>query len=121
MVADGNGYTAERLLTNNFLSAVFFAVDQPVSVVTSAAAGYKKEFDAPLITQPGNGSALFLRPPSRVHVEPDKRLRLVLALFREGRGAESPFYRFLARYNALDAAFDNVERERDDFIRASLV
>jgi hypothetical protein len=118
LVADGNDYAAEQLLTNRFLSAVCYVLDQPLSIVVSSAAGYKHELDAPLLRQPGNAPMLLVTPPSRIVVASDERLRLVLALFREGRAAESPFYRFLALYNALDASFDNREHQRDEFIRA---
>jgi hypothetical protein len=53
-------------------------------------------------------------------VADDDRLRLVLALHREGASAESVFYRFLATWNALDAAFNNNEPRRDAFVRDTL-
>ena len=49
----------------------------------------------------------------------DDDLRLVLALHREGRSAGSPFYGFLAYWNALEAAFDLDEQQLAAFIDAA--
>jgi hypothetical protein len=56
--------------------------------------------------------------PVRVHVEDDPQLRVALGLYREGMSAGSPFYRFLAFWNVLDAVFNGVEFARDAFLRA---
>lgn len=120
MVGDSADYAVERLEANRLLSALSFSLDYPMSVATSAATGYKTELDRPLLAQPGYSATIITPAVSTVRVIDDERLRLVLALFREGRSADSPFYRFLAFYNALDAAFDNDEPARDGTIRAVL-
>ena len=56
--------------------------------------------------------------PVRVHVESDSQLRVALGLYREGLSAGSPFYRFLAFWNVLDAVFNGDESARDAFLRA---
>jgi hypothetical protein len=120
VVRDGNDYGTEQILMNRFLSALCYVLDQPMSVVVAAAAGFKSEVDPPLLGQPVVAPTLLLPAPAGIVVAPDQRLRLVLALFREGRTAESAFYRFLALYNALDATFDNHLDNRDGYIRACL-
>jgi hypothetical protein len=56
--------------------------------------------------------------PAEVEVEDDERLRLVLALYREGLTSESPFYRFLSLWNALDAVFNNNVDAMTEFVNA---
>jgi hypothetical protein len=56
--------------------------------------------------------------PVRVHVEDDPQLRVALGLYREAMSAGSPFYRFLAFWNVLDAVFNGDEAARDAFIGA---
>src|SRR5262249_16001205 len=59
------------------------------------------------------------RSPRQVSVPANPRLRLALGLYREGLNAASPFYRFLAFWNTIDAAFDGNEHARDAFLRQS--
>ena len=56
--------------------------------------------------------------PKAVHVEKDARLRVALGVYREAMSAGSPFYRFLAFWNVLDAVFDGDEAARDGFLRS---
>lgn len=117
MVANGDDYAPERLLANRFLSALSFAIDYPVAVLTVGATGYKGEVDRPLLGQPVSLDGLIVLPaPASIRVLADPRLRTVLGLYREGRAATSPFYRLLAFFNALDAAFDGRESPRDSFV-----
>lgn len=119
IVANGDDYAAERLLTNRLLSALSFALDYPIAVLTVGAAGYKSEFDRPLLGQPASTDGLvILDAPRSIQVIADPRLRTVLGLYREGRAASSPFYRLLAFFNALDAAFDGRDSPRDEFVTA---
>lgn len=102
-----NDYTSEMRATNRFLSAMSHLYDVPMAVLTTGASGFKRELDSPLVRQPlGPFTRILVRAPSSVHVLPDQRLRLVLALAREARSSRSAFYRYLAYYNALDASFD---------------
>lgn len=114
------GGSHDEAAINRFLSALCFVYDMPMSVVSTAGAGFKKELDPPLIAQPGYGTRVLMPPTRAISVDADERLRLTLALNREGRSATSPFYRYLALYNALDAAFDSHKQKRDEFIRSSL-
>lgn len=116
--AGGEGQAAAKI--NRFLSALCFIYDVPMLVASAAGTGFKKELDPPLIAQPGYGVRVLMPPVSAIAVAVDERLRLTLALNREGQSATSPFYRYLALYNALEAAFDNHEQERDEFMRTNL-
>lgn len=53
--------------------------------------------------------------PASIEVANDSHLRLALALYREAVNAASPFYEFLALWNALGAAIQN-EAQRTRFI-----
>jgi Methylamine utilization protein MauJ len=55
--------------------------------------------------------------PAVVAVGDDPHLRLALGLYREGLNAGSPFYRFLAFWNALDPVFPGTKKQRNDFLR----
>lgn len=112
MVDDATDSGSEMLATKRFISALSFVTDQPMAIGVTAAAGFKGELDRPLLGQPALAATVIVRAPTAIDVSADERLRLVLGLFREGRAANSPFYGFLALYNALDAAFDNNERQR---------
>lgn len=119
MVGNADDYGAERLLANRFLSALSFALDYPIAVLTVGAAGYKAELDRPLLGQPASDDGMIVLPaPGSVQVTADRRLRSVLGFYREGRAASSPFYGLLAFFNALDAAFDGRDSLRDDFVTA---
>lgn len=56
--------------------------------------------------------------PVRVHLEDDPQLRVAVGVYREALSAGSPFYRFLAFWNVLDAVFNGDEAARDAFLRA---
>ncbi len=105
---------------SRLLSALSFRYDLPMAIDSTAGTGWKKEFDRPFIGQPGFGTRQLESAPQRVEVPEDDRLRLTLALAREARSARSPAYRFLAYYNALDAAFDDDQDARTRFIAKQL-
>lgn len=121
MVDDATDSGSEMLATNRFISTLSFVTDQPMAIGVTAAAGFKGELDRPLLGQPALAATVIVHAPTAIDVSADERLRLVLGLFREGRAANSPFYGFLALYNALDAAFDNNERQRNAFIDHEVV
>lgn len=101
---------------SRLLSALSFHYDVPMSIAVTMGSGWKHKFDRPLIGQPGFGARQLAPPPRRVDVAADDRLRLTLALWREARSARSPAYRYLAFYNALDAAFDDDQDARSKFV-----
>lgn len=121
VVRNQDNYLEEIVATNRFISAVSYALNYPMSIQTTVATGFKAEFDRPALRQPSPSlGTMIVSPPSEIIVAKDARLRLVVALYREARFTASPFYGFLAYFNALDAAFDNDEPARDSFIRTSL-
>lgn len=120
MIADANNPDADLIARNRLISALVYVTKQAMSYVTSSTTGFKSELDGPFIGQPGAAPTLLMEAPASIIVEDDERLRLVLALIREAAAAESPFYRFLAFYNALDTAFDSVESDRRAFIDPAL-
>lgn len=112
--------TAVETRISRLLSALSFHYDVPMSISVTAGAGWKQEFDPPLIGQPGYGRRQLEAAAERVEVLADDRLRLTLALWREARSASSPAYRYLAYYNALDAAFDDDQSARAEFVADQL-
>lgn len=55
--------------------------------------------------------------PASIQTKEDDRLRLALAVFREGLSTGSPFLGFIAFWNVVEAAFAGDESCRDDFLR----
>jgi hypothetical protein len=104
--------------TQRFISALAFHFDTRME--TPPTSGGSGEIDllhpwGAVDVRDTYGIELHVAPRSVV-VADDSRLRLALALYREGLNAGSPFYRFLAFWNALDAAFDGDESARDEFL-----
>jgi hypothetical protein len=60
----------------------------------------------------------FAQPPRRIVMVDDPVLRHAMAHVREARGTQSPFYKFLAFWNALDVTFGGDEQVRDAYLRA---
>lgn len=111
---------SEETRINRLLSALSFCYDLPMSIAATVGTGWKQEFDPPLIGQPGYGARQLEASPQRVELLADDGLRLTLALWREARTARSPAYRYLAYYNALDAAFDDDQDARAAFVANQL-
>lgn len=113
----------ERAAANDlqrFLSALAFWLDQPAEAVSFGGSGETDPYH-PAIARARRTHAglLAAKPPDAIVLRPETNLRLAVGYYREGMNAGSPFYRFLAFWNCLDAAF-NVETDstpRDDFIR----
>jgi hypothetical protein len=108
VVEDRNDYEKEREFMQRFLSALSYELRQPIDVLTGCGSGVADPLAPPLPTanrrRRGNQSS---EAPAAIEVTDDERLRLVLGLYREGLNSDSPFYRFLSFWNALDAAFDH--------------
>jgi hypothetical protein len=107
-IENANDYSAERLAMERFLSAVSWWTEQAIEWQTAAGAGVPQEMDPPVATalRRGLGNHLFDAPGELV-VEDDPALRRVLGYHREGLNTGSPFFKFLAFWNALDIACDN--------------
>jgi Methylamine utilization protein MauJ len=108
MIADPDDYEAERAAMERFLSALSFHYDTPMMVVNQAGAGWPAERDRPvaIATRAGLGNQLAEAPIELVTAD-DARLTRVMGYYRDGQGNGSPFYRFLAIYNALDVACED--------------
>jgi hypothetical protein len=120
MVADADDYTAERLATERFLSALAFTTHHPIEVLITGGGGWKQEMDTPSVgaLRRGYGDHLNDAPAEIVTVE-DDRLMTVLGYYRDGLNTGSPFYKFLAFWNALDVACEDFEGGLPPWIRAT--
>jgi len=120
MVEEPRDTRPEALLTHRCLSALAFCFDEAVEPIFSAVSR-RGPFDRAFARQTGawhyaeSGHTAF----SELVARDDEHLDLAMALYREGRASESPFYRFLAYWNALDVVFDNDGAQRNKFIRAA--
>lgn len=119
VVNDHNDYEEERELMHRFLSALAYELRQPVEVLAGGGSGEPDPLARPLphANRRGFGDQVH-EAPRGIEVTDDPRLRLVLGLYREGLNSESPFYRFLSFWNALDATFDNDRSRIEQFLDA---
>jgi hypothetical protein len=118
---DRDDYAAERLAMERFLSALAYLLHQPIVVLTGAGAGVPAEFDPPVAhaLRRGLGDHIHEAPAEVVCVD-DDRLRLVLGYYREGLGTISPYFKFLAFWNALDVATEDYSGRLPAWIRATV-
>jgi hypothetical protein len=116
---DPRSFDPEKEAMHRFLSALAFHLHEPIEVLNLGGSGVSNPFDRPITraARGGLGDRHELAP-TEVAVVGDDRLRLVLALYREGLNSESPFYRFLSFWNALDAAHNADDSAVDAFIDA---
>lgn len=122
MVADPSDYLEEALAAERFLSALSFAERVSMASANSGAASWPGPLDSPTVRAGGADSGWIATDvPARLEIANDDRLRLVLALHREAISADSPFYGFLAYWNALEASFDDDDKALNVFINASPV
>jgi hypothetical protein len=119
VVADHNNYEEERELMHRFLSALTYELEEPMEVLNGGGTGVAKPLAPPVPRAMRRGFGNQIREaPAAIEVTDDERLRLVLALYREGKNSESRFYRFLSYWNALDATFDTDAERISEFIDA---
>lgn len=104
-----------------FLSALAFEYQVPIETVSYGSPGSGE----PTLTHPAGHQApnayagkMVYPAPARIETTDDDRLRLALALFREGLSTTSPFLSFLAYWNVVEAAFDGKESVRNEFLRS---
>jgi hypothetical protein len=120
MVADPNDYEAERVAMARFLSALAYATRQSIEVVSGGAAGVPAEFDPPVATALRHFGAHMHEAPAEIVVVDDDRLRLVLGYYREGLGTDSPYFRLLAFWNALEIACEDFDGKMRAWVRATM-
>ena len=120
MVGDPEDYAEERRATASFLSALSFSTRQRIRVVMTGGAGFKLEMDPPLVNALRRGLVDHnYDAPAEVVAVADRSLRIVLGYYREGLNAATPFFGFLAFWNALDVACEDVDGRLSAWIRAT--
>jgi hypothetical protein len=117
---DNDDYrTALPELTERFLSALAFLLNQPIGVALYGGSGIIDPFAPPGPRERALFGGMISDPPGEIEVVDDHHLRLALGLYREGLNADSPFYSFLAFSNALEAAFQGNRGATDKFVNAT--
>jgi hypothetical protein len=107
MVTDDADAVAAETGANRLLSALAFSHHVEMTPMVGVVTAFASESARSVFRQPGGRTVLVARAPALVTVHPDDRLRLALALNREALSSESPFFRFLAFWNALEVLFQN--------------
>jgi len=119
VVANGNDYKAERVAMERFLSAVSFYWGQGLEVVNQTGAGWPGEMDPPVAVSERSGVGQHLHEaPLELVTLADPRLTRVMGYYRDGQATASPFYQFLAFYNALDVACEDSDGGLPAWLRA---
>jgi hypothetical protein len=109
---------------NRLLSALAFHFGRGIEVIYYAGAGGDSAYDAPFVRGTAESWRELVAAPGSLAVLRSPRLWLALALHREGMNSGSPFYGFLAHWNAIEAAFDVTTRgspggvRRDRFLNS---
>jgi len=102
----------------HFLSALAYYYNQPAEAVSYGGDGETDPYHPAILRARRTHSGWMMKPYEAMALRPESLLRLAIAYYREGLGAGSPFYRFLAFWNCLDAVFDveSDSSERDAFL-----
>lgn len=120
-IEDAGDYESERLAMARFLSALAYETQQGMEVQAGGGAGMPAEFDPPIATGVVFGPGYYMRAaPAEVVVVDDDRLRLVLGYYREALGIESPYFKFLAYWNALEVACEDASSSLGAWIRETM-
>jgi hypothetical protein len=102
-----------------FLSALAYYYDQPAEAVSYGGDGETDPYHPATLRAPRTHAGWMMTEPyEAMALRPEPLLRLAVAYYREGLSAGSPFYRFLAFWNCLDAVLE-VEHDasaRDTFL-----
>jgi hypothetical protein len=102
-----------------FLSALAFVTDERIETPSWSLGTPESDAMAPAISrQPKDYEVGMLFPaPKRLIVAKDARLRLALGLYREALNVGTPFYRFLAYWNVVDAIHGGDRAKVNAFLR----
>jgi hypothetical protein len=118
LVENSNDYAPERVAMERFLSAVSFYFGEGLEVVNTGGAGWPGEMDPPVARSARSGDIRHLHEASlELVTDGDERLTRVMGYYRDGHATASPFYRFLAFYNALDVACEDFDGGLPAWIR----
>jgi hypothetical protein len=102
-----------------FLSALTFLYDVPAQVAHYGSSSTDEPFEEPISRGPLAPGWARKKAPVWMRLRRDSDgLLKALGWYREGRSSDSPYYRFLAHWNALEAVFygPGAERDRASFI-----
>jgi hypothetical protein len=121
MVVDPNDYEDERVAMEQFLSALSYWTSHPIEVLDAGGAGWKQEMEPAFLTAPRRGLADHLhQAPSELVITDDPRLKMVFGYYRDAMNTGSPFFKFLAFWNALEVACEDLDGRLPNWIRTTL-
>jgi hypothetical protein len=118
VLAAGEEYAVVATELERFLSALAYHYEQPAEVVAYGSSGEQDAYHPSITRAPRTHAGWMMAEPYeviRLTREPPAVLP-ALAYFREGLNAGSPFYRFLAYWNCIEAVFDGNWQRRDLFV-----
>ncbi len=102
-----------------FLSVIAFWLGQPAEALNGGMSGEPDSFHPAITRARRTYSGLYrVAAPRAIELRPERNVRLAVSYYREALNAGTPFYRFLAFWNSLEAAL-TVNQEttlRDAFI-----
>jgi len=117
-VLGDDAYAEVAAELERFLTALAYYYEQPAEAVAYGSHFTPEPFETPIARAPRTPGLTMIESPKAVSLRRDSvRLLKALAWYREGQNAGSPFYRFLAFWNCLDAVFEE-EAERDRFVES---
>lgn len=115
-VLGGASYAEVATELERFLSALSFHHQQPAEVLHYGSSWETDPFKLPFTRAPRAAGRVLVEPCKSISLRRDSEALLkALAWHREGQNAGSPFYRFLAYWNSLEATFGDAKR-RDAFV-----
>jgi hypothetical protein len=112
--SDTDGVVATEL--ERLLSALTYLYDVPTEVTHYGSHWTTDPFEPPIARGPQTPGWARKEPFDWINLRRDSPAALkALGWYREGKNAGSPFYRFLAHWNALEAVFGSL-RGRAEFV-----
>jgi hypothetical protein len=102
-----------------FLSALAFATDERIESPSWNTGSGESDPMAPAMSRQSRDfeTGMLFPAPKRLVVANDARLRLALGLYREALNVGTPFYRYLAYWNVVDAIHGGEAAKVNTFLR----
>lgn len=113
-IASSDDYLAERIAMERFLSAVSFLSRRPVMVETTGGAGFKREFDAPILRQPWS-MRFVVNVSVALDLPADPDLHLALGLYREAMSSRLSAFQVLGYWKVVEVAL-NARKDLADWL-----
>lgn len=108
---DDDPYATVATELERFLSALSYHHQQPAEVIHYGSSFASDPFAIPFTRAPRTAGRVMVEPPRVMSLRRDSEALLkAMAWHREGQNAGSPFYRFFAYWNSLEAALGDVDR-----------